>query len=100
MAKRYEEEKAPAKTRPVDSKRPEAAFRIGLVSASVIARDIEAEREKWTFRSVAVQRRYQDGNESKHTSSFNLSELVQAIRVLQLAQYYVEQRDAHVPLGD
>ena len=78
------------------SKRPEKVFRIGFVSASVFAHDVENDDGKRTMRSVSLQKRYMDGDEAKFTSSFNLSELPQALRVLQLAQEYVEGREAEI----
>lgn len=42
----------------------------------------------------------QFGEEVKYTSSFGLSELPQALRVLQLAANYVEQQEAGVSLSD
>jgi len=76
--------------------KPEKVFRVGFVSASVFAHDVENDDGKRTMRSVSVQKRYLDGEEPKYTSSFNLAELPQAIRVLQLAQQYVEAREAEV----
>lgn len=73
---------------------PEKVFRIGFVSASVFVREIEGDGGTRTIRSVNVQKRYQDGDETKYTSSFSLSELPQAIRVLQLAQEHVETHEA------
>ena len=74
----------------MSSRKPERVFRIGFVSASVFAHDIESDDNKRTLRSVNLQKRYLDGEEVKYTSSFNLAELPQAIRVLQLAADYVE----------
>lgn len=82
------------------SSKPEKVFRVGFVSASVFAHDVENDDVKRTMRSVNVQKRYLDGEEAKYTSSFNLAELPQAIRVLQLAQQYVEGKEADIPLGD
>lgn len=73
---------------------PEKVFRIGFVSASVFVRELENDGGSRTVRSVNVQKRYQDGDETKYTSSFSLSELPQAIRVLQLAQQHVEASEA------
>jgi hypothetical protein len=78
------------------SKRPEKVFRVGFVSASVFANDVESDDGKRTLRSVNVQKRYLDGDEAKYTSSFNLAELPQAIRALQLAQQYVESMEAEI----
>ena len=82
------------------NKRPEKVFRIGFVSASVFAHDVENDDGKRTMRSVSLQKRYLDGEEAKFTSSLNLSELPQAIRVLQIAQDYVERREAEITLGE
>ncbi|MEZ5942472.1 MAG: hypothetical protein R3C18_13850 [Planctomycetaceae bacterium] len=81
-------------------KPPEKVFRIGFVSASIFAHDIETEGGDRTIRSVSVQKRYIDGDEAKYTSSFNLSELPQAIRVMQLAQGYLERLEAEVSTTD
>lgn len=80
--------------------KPEKVFRVGFVSASVFPHEMENDGVKRTIRSVSVQKRYLDGQEAKYTSSFNLAELSQAIRVLQLAQEYVEGREAEVQLGE
>ncbi len=84
----------------MSQKRPEKVFHVGFVSASVFAHDVEIDGNKRTMRSVSVQKRYLDGEEVKYASSFNLAELPQAIRVLDLAQRYVEGREAEVHLGD
>ena len=62
----------------------------------MFAHDVENDEGKRTMRSVSVQKRYLDGDEPKYTSSFNLAELPQAIRALQLAQEYVESVEAEV----
>ena len=84
----------------MSSRKPERVFRIGFVSASVFAHDIESDDNKRTLRSVNLQKRYLDGEEVKYTSSFNLAELPQAIRVLQLAADYVESCESQVMLGE
>lgn len=83
-----------------ESRRPEAVFRIGYVSASVFVHDVETDDGKRSLRSVSVQKRYMDGDEAKYTSSFGLAELPQAIRALQLAQEYVEGKEAQIALND
>jgi len=83
------------------SNKPEKVFRIGYVSASVFARDVEIDGTKRTLRSVNVQKRYlDDDGDAKYTSSFGLGELPQAIRCLQLAQQYVEAHEADLNLND
>lgn len=76
---------------------PEKTFRLGLISASVFPNLIENRSGggKKTVRSVVLQRSFQDGEgEWKHTNSFGVSELPQAVRVLQLAQTYMESMEA------
>lgn len=74
---------------------PEKQFRIGLVSASVFANEVNGEGGKRTVRSVNVQRRYREGDgDWKTATSFALSDLPAAIRVLQLAQQHVEEQEA------
>ena len=71
-------------------------FYIGFVSASVFLHDIQGEEGKRSVRSVNLQRRTMDGNEAQDTSYFNLAELPQALRALQLAADYVESCEATV----
>lgn len=74
---------------------PEKQFRIGLVSASVFANEVNGEGGKRTVRSVNVQRRYREGDgEWKTATTFGLSDLPAAIRVMQLAQQHVEEQEA------
>ena len=54
----------------MSSRKPERVFRIGFVSASVFAHEIDADDGKRTLRSVNLQKRYLDGEEVKYTSSF------------------------------
>ena len=77
-------------------KSPEKVFRIGAVSASVFVNEIETNGGKRTIRNVNLQRRYKDGDEWKSASSFSLTDLPNAIRVLQLAQGHVENVEAEV----
>ena len=76
------------------SKAPETKFRLGNVSASVFVNEVKGDGGKRKFRSVNVQRSYRDGDETKFVSSFGLSDLPTAIRVLQLAQAHVEGKEA------
>ncbi|MDA1016754.1 MAG: hypothetical protein O3A00_20140 [Planctomycetota bacterium] len=73
---------------------PEKTFRIGLVSASIFANEVDGEGGKRTIRNVNLQRRYRDGDSWKSSTSFGLADLPNALRVLQLAQEYVEHQEA------
>lgn len=85
---------------PAERRTPEQVYRIGFVSASIFAHDVESNGATRELRSVSIQKRYLDGDEPKYTSSFGLAELLQALRALQLAQEYIEAREADFPLGD
>ncbi len=75
--------------------KPETTFRLGNVSASVFVNEANGDGGRpRKFRSVNVQRSYRDGDQTKFVSSFGLSDLPSAIRVMQLAQAHVEGKEA------
>ena len=76
--------------------KPVKVFRIGYVSGSIFLNEIDTEGGRRTIRNVNLQRRYKDGDEWKSSTSFGLADLPDAIRVLQLAQQFVEEAEADV----
>ena len=77
--------------------KPVKVFRIGYVSGSIFLNEIDTEGgRRRTIRNVNLQRRYKDGDEWKSSTSFGLADLPNAIRVLQLAQQFVEEAEADV----
>ena len=76
--------------------KPEKVFRIGYVSGSIFLNEIDTEGGRRKIRNVNLQRRYKDGDEWKSSTSFGLADLPNAIRVLQLAQQFVEKAEADV----
>ena len=72
-------------------KSPVKTFRLGNISASVFENQGGESGE--TFRSSTIQRSYRDGETTKYDSSFSARDLPSAIRVLQLAQAYIEQEE-------
>ncbi len=77
--------------------KPEKVFRIGSVSASVFANEVDTSNGKRIVRNVQLQRRYLDGEQGwKSTSSFGLADLPLAIRVMQIAQEHIEAAEAVV----
>ena len=76
--------------------KPEKVFRIGSVSASVFVNEVDGEGGKRQLRNVNLQRRYRDGDEWKSSTSFGLSDIPSALRVLELAQQHVESIEADV----
>ena len=79
-------------------KKPEKVFRIGNVSGSVFANDVDTENGTRTIRSINLQRRYYDGDDAKYSSSFGLADIPQAVAVLQLAQREFESEEAEIVL--
>lgn len=77
---------------------PEIVFRIGLISASVFCNEVSSPDGdgKRMLRSANLQRRYRDGDDWKSSTSFSLSDLPAAVRALQLAQGYIESKEAQV----
>ncbi len=76
--------------------KPVKVIRIGYVSGSIFLNEIDTEGGRRTIRNVNLQRRYKDGDEWKSSTSFGLADLPNAIRVLQLAQQFVEEAEADV----
>lgn len=76
---------------------PEKTFRMGLVSASIFVNEIEGNdgkrKTRRSRRNVVLQRSYKDGDDWKQTNSFGLGDMPAAIRVLELAQTYVESQE-------
>jgi len=77
---------------------PVKVFRIGAVSASVFRKEVETEKGKRTIHNVDVHRSYFDekDKEWKKSSSFGLTELLQASNVLQSALDYVTEVETAV----
>jgi hypothetical protein len=81
----------------MNGNQPEKVFRIGNVSASIFARKIQKEGQPDRLvRSVNLQKRYLDNNETKFSSSFGLSELPQAMEAMRLSLAYVAAAEADV----
>ena len=81
------------------SQSPEKVFRVGRCSASVFKNMTEPKHgesgQKRPMRKVNLQRRYKDGDGKwKTATSFGLGDLPWAVRVLELAQQYVESIEA------
>lgn len=73
--------------------KPEKQFRIGAVLASVFLND----GPDGSFRTVAIQRRYHDGDEYRTSFSFPLNELPAAVAALNAATSYVISMEAESP---
>ena len=76
--------------------KPEQVLRIGNVPASIFVNEVEYEGGKRVLRSVSIQKRYRDGDETRYSSSFNLAELPQVLRVAELATRHIEAHEAEI----
>jgi hypothetical protein len=80
---------------------PEKVLRVGAVSASIFvntsAREDDGQTVEREFRSVSLQRSYRDEKgEWQYTGNLTLGDLANAIRVLTLAQSYIEGKEAKI----
>ena len=74
--------------------RPEATFRLGNISASVFVTEANGDgRSKREFRTVNLQRSYRQNDKTEFASSFSVGDLPNAIRCLEKAQQYVEEKE-------
>jgi len=75
--------------------KPDKAFRLGLISASVFTNEISTDGATRTARSVVLQRRYRDANgDWQSTNSLSPADVSAAICVLQAAQGLLLEADA------
>ena len=83
------------------NKGPEKVFRVGYVSASVFVntskRQDDGETVEREFRTVSLQRSYQDDNGKwQYSTNLTLGDIANAHRALKLAQAFVEEQEAIV----
>ena len=69
--------------------RPEKKFRCGPISASIWAEDKTVESGVIKFHSVNITKAYKDGDEWKHTNSFNTEDLPKVALVVNEAYKYI-----------
>jgi hypothetical protein len=80
-------------------KSPIKVFRVGSVSASVFlnasSREEDGQKVEREFCTTSLQRSYKDDKgDRQYSNNLTLGDLANAIRVLTLAQGYVEEREA------
>lgn len=74
---------------------PEKVFRIGLISASIFANEIESDNGKRTMRNVNLQRRYRDEKgEWNSATSFGLADLPVVAKLVDMATDYIAEQEA------
>jgi hypothetical protein len=69
--------------------RPEKKFKCGPISASIWAEDKTVESGVVKFHSVNITKTYKDGDEWKHTNSFNTEDLPKVALVANEAYKYI-----------
>ena len=69
--------------------RPEKKFKCGPISASIWAEDKTVESGVIKFHSVNITKTYKDGDEWKHTNSFNTEDLLKVALVANEAYKYI-----------
>ncbi len=82
-------------------KSPEKVYRVGHVSASIFVntstREDAGEKVEREFRTVSLQRSYQDEKGTwQYSGNLTLGDLANAMRALSLAQDHVEEQEAAV----
>lgn len=77
--------------------RPEATFRLGNISASVFVAESQGNgRSKREFRTINFQRSHRQDDKTEFSSSFTVGDLPAAMRCLEMAQRYVEEKEVLV----
>ena len=74
--------------------KPEKTFRVGAISASVF---VNKTKDRGSFRTVTLERRYKDGKQWKSSSSFSLKDVPVAIAVLQMAMNHMLMKKSESP---
>ena len=69
--------------------RPEKKFKCGPISASIWAEDKTVESGVIKFHSINITKVYKDGDEWKHTNSFNTEDLPKVALVANEAYKYI-----------
>ncbi len=73
--------------------KPEKKFSCGSISASIWANTKVVSGEKVKIYSVTINKAYKEGDEWKHTNSFNIEDLPKVALVATEAYKYVRLRE-------
>ena len=73
--------------------KPEKKFSCGSISASIWANTKVVTGETVKFYSVTINKAYKEGDERKHTNSFNIEDLPKVALVATEAYKYVRLRE-------
>ncbi len=73
--------------------KPEKKFSCGSISASIWANTKVVNSEKVKLYSVTINKAYKEGEEWKHTNSFNIEDLPKVALVATEAYKYVRLRE-------
>ena len=73
--------------------KPEKKFSCGLISASIWANTKTVEGKAVKLYSVTIDKAYKEGEDWKHTNSFNIDDLPKVALVVTEAYKYVRLRE-------
>ena len=76
-------------------RKPEKKFSCGPSSASIWSTTTTVEGEKVKFNSITINKAYKDGEDWKHTNSFNLEDLPKVALVANEAYKYIRLKSTN-----
>lgn len=76
-------------------RKPEKKFSCGPISASIWAKTKTVESEKVKFNSITINKAYKDGEDWKHTNSFNIEDLPKVALVANEAYKYIRLKSTN-----
>lgn len=76
-------------------RKPEKKFSCGPISASIWSKTKTVEGEKVKFNSITINKAYKDGEDWKHTNSFNIEDLPKVALVANEAYKYIRLKSTN-----
>lgn len=76
-------------------RKPEKKFSCGPISASIWSKTKTVEGEKLKFNSITINKAYKDGEDWKHTNSFNIEDLPKVALVANEAYKYIRLKSTN-----
>ncbi len=76
-------------------RKPEKKFCCGPILASIWSKTKTVEGEKVKFNSITINKAYKDGEDWKHTNSFNIEDLPKVALVANEAYKYIRLKSTN-----
>ena len=76
-------------------RKPEKKFSCGPILASIWSKTKTVEGEKVKFNSITINKAYKDGEDWKHTNSFNIEDLPKVALVANEAYKYIRLKSTN-----